>query len=781
MANHVRRLHLALYSGSIFQGDPMTRPLTSTASRLPTQLLVALVAAPLAFACSDSPDTETPDATVTPDTPTATVAVTPTPAIDTPTPTAGLTATPTATATAEATPTPTAAGPTPTPTAAPTPVVSTPAVGDVIFTEFQYAPRQVSDDAGEWVEIHNTTDDKTFAIDTWGFSVATGDGGPNDIELASTGAVLLGPGAYAVFGNNANASENGNVTVDLFAEFFLSSGGFTLTVSDADGNAIDQVTYDPETYLSLDGHSVSLGAGNETAEDNDDAANWCASFDQIATSTDYGTPGAANGECGADEDADGYYGENDCDDTQATVNTGAPDIGENSTDDDCDGEIDEAPAVAPGSLIITEFIFNPGGDESNKEWVELLNDTDAAIDLQGFTFADNSAGHVILDSVVVEAGAYVVIGSTTNTELNGEAPVAYAIPDLALNNSGDSIIISYDNWVIDELTYSGPDGWENLDGFSISLDPRNLDFETNDTPANWCLGQDVFRTIGEDECTDSVDNDLDFDVDGEDDDCADDGPDEGGDYGSPGEANPECAIDNDGDGFRPPEDCDDTDANIFPGQTEVADNSKDDNCDGDVDEVIPVSNSVIITEILYDSALGSDADGEYIELYNTTDAPIDLLGWGIADLSLINKLEDPDNTAPTQHTIDSSVVIAAGGYVVLAKVGESEDNGGITPDYVYGNGGSANPAPSLNNGGDSLALYDGTAGVSDRVDYDDGGEWPTKVGGYSIQLSTSALNSSLNDLGIYWCTSSEAFGPVEPAQYGTPGTANDDCRPFVPQ
>ena len=42
-------------------------------------------------------------------------------------------------------------------------------------------------------------------------------------------------------------------------------------------------------------------------------------------------------------------------------------------------------------------------------------------------------------------------------------------------------------------------------------------------------------------------------------------------------------VDNDGDGFSPPEDCDDNDSNIFPGNQELCDN-RDNNCNGEIDE-----------------------------------------------------------------------------------------------------------------------------------------------------------------------------------------------------
>jgi predicted outer membrane repeat protein len=64
-------------------------------------------------------------------------------------------------------------------------------------------------------------------------------------------------------------------------------------------------------------------------------------------------------------------------------------------------------------------------------------------------------------------------------------------------------------------------------------------------------------------CDDGVDNDCDGAVDGDDNECAD--------------------PDLDGDGYTSIVDCDDTDASVYPGATEVCD-EVDNDCDGDVDE-----------------------------------------------------------------------------------------------------------------------------------------------------------------------------------------------------
>jgi hypothetical protein len=45
-------------------------------------------------------------------------------------------------------------------------------------------------------------------------------------------------------------------------------------------------------------------------------------------------------------------------------------------------------------------------------------------------------------------------------------------------------------------------------------------------------------------------------------------------------ATPDC----DGDGYAPPDDCDDEDEFVNPGVEDICDNEIDDNCDGETDE-----------------------------------------------------------------------------------------------------------------------------------------------------------------------------------------------------
>ncbi len=84
-------------------------------------------------------------------------------------------------------------------------------------------------------------------------------------------------------------------------------------------------------------------------------------------------------------------------------------------------------------------------------------------------------------------------------------------------------------------------------------------------------------------------------------------------------------------------------------------------------------SEVIITEIAVHTCCVADGDGEWFELWNSTNSPIDISGWRIRD----------NNS--NVHVIDhvGSVVIPAKGFLVLGRESDPAINGGYTCDYKY--------------------------------------------------------------------------------------------------
>ncbi|UCC62166.1 MAG: Ig-like domain-containing protein [Anaerolineae bacterium] len=171
---------------------------------------------------------------------------------------------------------------------------------------------------------------------------------------------------------------------------------------------------------------------------------------------------------------------------------------------------------------------------------------------------------------------------------------------------------------------------------------------------------------------------------------------------------------------------------------------------------VPLTTSVlpgiVINEIMQNPAAVDDAVGEWFELYNPTDAAVDMDGWTIRD------------TVSDTHTISGSFVIPPRGYVVLGINGDPAVNGGVDVGYVYSNF-------FLGDGSDEIVLSDADGHEIDRVEYDGGLEFPDPDGA-SMELSDPAAD---NNVGSNWAAATVAYSC---GGLGTPGGPNDqDTRP----
>ncbi|WP_138432857.1 T9SS type A sorting domain-containing protein [Winogradskyella algicola] len=171
---------------------------------------------------------------------------------------------------------------------------------------------------------------------------------------------------------------------------------------------------------------------------------------------------------------------------------------------------------------------------------------------------------------------------------------------------------------------------------------------------------------------------------------------------------------------------------------------------GNVNPAAACSNvgDVIITEVMQNPSADTDPAGEYFELYNTTGSSIDLQGWVIKD----------DVSTGETHTIISSLVIPANGYIVIGNVSTTVP----TLDYNYGND------ISLGNSTDGIIIECG-GGTIDQVIWDNGATFPDPSGA-SMELSVTALNATDNDDGANWGVATSDIGNGD---LGTPGAVND--------
>jgi hypothetical protein len=165
---------------------------------------------------------------------------------------------------------------------------------------------------------------------------------------------------------------------------------------------------------------------------------------------------------------------------------------------------------------------------------------------------------------------------------------------------------------------------------------------------------------------------------------------------------------------------------------------------------------LVITEIMNNPNEALDANGEWIEIFNTTAAPIDLMGFSIYH-----------DTAGSPHVVASSVVVAGGDYVVLGVSDDMMLNGGVAVDYVI-------PEMTLAQSGDFIAIETPNLDIIDELIYDSSSG--LNPNGASRSLDPMFIDADANDDDTNFCEATSFIsGGAGAGDTGTPGAANDPC------
>jgi hypothetical protein len=212
-------------------------------------------------------------------------------------------------------------------------------------------------------------------------------------------------------------------------------------------------------------------------------------------------------------------------------------------------------------------------------------------------------------------------------------------------------------------------------------------------------------------------------------------------------------YDRDGDGADSDNfggaDCNDYDAGVGPGVPESQDVA-DNDCDGLVDEDFIDEGDVVVDEIMHHPLAVGDTAGEWFELHNASDMAIDLVGWRFS------------SDGSEGFTVESTVVVDAGGWVVFGVNGDNSSNGGAYVEYAY----DRDLLPLASDG--NLIVW-----LEDTAIFDV--EWQTtwaEDDGASLSLDPDHASIPDARLATWWCA-----GRTEmlAGDLGTPSRQNDQC------
>lgn len=176
---------------------------------------------------------------------------------------------------------------------------------------------------------------------------------------------------------------------------------------------------------------------------------------------------------------------------------------------------------------------------------------------------------------------------------------------------------------------------------------------------------------------------------------------------------------------------------------------------------------LVITELMPDPSVVADDVAEWIEVFNPNSTAVDLNGYRL--------VSGPAFPASENHTINTSVIVPACGYVVLGRNADPTVNGGAPVAYSYGT------SITLNNSNtDWLVLRDANNALVDSVAYST--RSGTTIVSPSVSPTSGASFVVANPAADNAIIAGNANWSVTPAgttygtgNRGTPGTGAYTC------
>ncbi|MCO4763799.1 MAG: lamin tail domain-containing protein [Myxococcales bacterium] len=418
-------------------------------------------------------------------------------------------------------------------------------------------------------------------------------------------------------------------------------------------------------------------------------------------------------------------------------------------------------ATGGGGIIITEIHYNPRGpdgklQDTKAEWFEVYNPGDAPVDLGGVVIRDDGDDkyNILPGEAVVPAKGYLVIGASADKTQNGGVAVqlAWGTSIQLKNVGGDALVLEKGGVLIDAVRWDNAKGWPFLNGRALNLRPDKRSAAGNDDPKNWC-GAQVALTSGDKGTPGQPNSPCDYaDADN---DGVPDGTDNCKDVQNPAQ------LDTNKDGVG--DNCEVKapvcgDGKTHPEIGEQCDDGNTDSGDGCSSlcktEVAVPEGSIIFTEVLPDPKAVSDENGEWFEVYNTTNQAVDLNG---VILEAVDK-----GGWKTTLTATKPISVPAKSYFVLVAKADTSVNGGVTGNHVFG-------TYPLASKGAKLTLR--SAGkVVDEISYSPT-TWMMQTGA-TLSLDPGALDSKSNDDPNNWCLGQATYGLGD---LGSPGAQNPKC------
>lgn len=175
-----------------------------------------------------------------------------------------------------------------------------------------------------------------------------------------------------------------------------------------------------------------------------------------------------------------------------------------------------------------------------------------------------------------------------------------------------------------------------------------------------------------------------------------------------------------------------------------------------------ISTMLVINEINYNSSSTFDT-GDWIEIYNPTEASVDVSGWVFKDDDDSHNFVIPNGTTIPKN----SYLVLAADAALLKSTNEAAKN--VIGDFNFGLSGTS----------DTIRLFNEKNALVDQVTYADKAPWPTEADGdgATLELSSPELDNSLAE---NWVASTR-LGGTPGWENGTLPTSNENDGAATPK
>lgn len=191
------------------------------------------------------------------------------------------------------------------------------------------------------------------------------------------------------------------------------------------------------------------------------------------------------------------------------VDAGGMDAGAITRDGGFDGGTDAGPpdggASAPRApradeVIFVELMPNPSVvSDFDGEWFELLNRSDATLELADCVLVDSIRSHEVQPiggSLQVAAGDIVLMAKKLDPRINGgieDVDYAFGLSDegaVSLGSMGGAMELRCDDQTVDRVDYD--ESWPFARGRAMQLDPLHEESGENAEAGRWCVATALY-------------------------------------------------------------------------------------------------------------------------------------------------------------------------------------------------------------------------------------------------------------------------------------------------